>query len=168
MAKEQLNDSTLIRVLTRADNSKIAKIIRSVLEEHGVNKPGTVYTDPTTDDLFALFQNEKSVYYIAEKNGVMVGGCGIYPTQGLPEGCVELVKLYLMKEVRGTGLGKRLMETCLNTAKEWGYTSVYLESMPELNSAIGLYQSLGFESLTNPLGASGHFACDVWMEKKIG
>lgn len=166
--KELNNNSYLIREITLSDNPTIAGIIRRVLEEHGVNKPGTVYTDPTTDDLYTLFQKEQSVYYIAEKNGIMVGGCGIYPTQGLPEGCVELVKLYLVKEARGMGLGKRLMEKCLKAAKEMGYTAVYLESMPELNSAIDLYRSLGFESRTTPLGTSGHFACDVWMEKKIG
>ena len=56
-----------------------------MLTEFNANKPGTVYFDATTDNLFELFQKEKSVYYVAEINGKVVGGCGIYPTEGLPE-----------------------------------------------------------------------------------
>ena len=42
--------------ISKEDNVQIASVIRSVLKEHGADKPGTVYTDPTTDALFQLFQ----------------------------------------------------------------------------------------------------------------
>ncbi|MNV42125.1 Acetyltransferase (GNAT) family protein [compost metagenome] len=149
------------------DNSKLAHLIREVLTEFGANKPGTVFTDPTTDHLYELFQIPKAHYFVAKENDTIAGGCGIYPTEGLPEGCVELVKLYLSKDFRSQGLGKKLMERSIEAAKAEGFTELYLETLPELHTAVGLYERLGFEYLDKPYGNSGHFACDLWMRKKL-
>lgn len=149
------------------DNFQIAKVIRSVLKEHGVDKPGTVFTDPTTDELFQLFQTPGSIYWIAKQDNEIIGGCGIFPTIGLPKDYAELVKLYVLSSARGQGIGFELMEICFDSAIKMGYKSLYLETLPELNKAVSLYQSLGFELLSKPLGDSGHLACDLWMEKDL-
>ncbi len=154
-----------IRLLRQDDNPTIAAIIRAVLTEFNAAKPGTVYYDPTTDDLYKLFQVSNAEYWVLEVDGKVVGGSGIYPTEGLPEGCCELVKLYILPEVRGKGLGKRLIEQCYASATNFGYRQVYLETMPELKNAMGLYERCGFEYLKGPLGNSGHFGCDLWMLK---
>jgi putative acetyltransferase len=96
-----------------------------------------------------------------------VGGCGIYPTEGLPTGCAELVKLYVAASARGKGIGKLLMEKSMEAAKALGYTQLYLESLPELNKAVHLYEKTGFKHLCEPMGASGHFACNLWMLKDL-
>ena len=149
------------------DNFQIAKVIRSVLKEFGVDKPGTVYTDPTTDELFQLFQTPGSIYWIAKQENEIIGGCGIFPTIGLPKDYAELVKLYVLYSARGQGIGFKLMEICFDSAIKMGYKKLYLETLPELNKAVSLYQRLGFEFLKEPLGDSGHFACDLWMEKDL-
>lgn len=159
--------SILIRPIEEKDNVKLAGLIRSVLTEHGMNKPGTVYTDPTTDNLFDLFKVNNSCYWVVEQGDAILGGCGLYPTEGLPKNCVELVKLYLSQELRGLGIGKKLMEMCTEAAINLGFTQIYLESMPELNSAVGLYEKLGYSTLNKPMGNSGHFACDLWMVKTL-
>jgi len=156
-----------IEKIKPAHNAAIATIIRTVLSEFGANKPGTVYFDPTTDDLYQLFQAPKSHYFIATINGSIVGGAGIYPTAALPNGYCELVKLYLLNEARGLGLGKKLMQHCFTKAIEEGYTNIYLETLPELTNAVGLYENMGFTYLTQPLGNSGHFGCNIWMQKKL-
>ncbi len=154
-----------IQPIQESDNAAIALLIREVLTEFGANKPGTVFTDPTTDHLFELFKTDRSHYFIAKEDGIIVGGCGIYPTKGLPEGCVELVKLYVAKSHRNVGLGKQLMEKSIEAAILEGNTEIYLETLPELHVAVGLYEYLGFEYLDKPYGDSGHFACDLWMRK---
>ena len=156
-----------IRPILEADNSDIAAIIRKILIEFGANKPGTVFFDPTTDNLFQLFSVPDAAYYIAEADGKIVGGSGVFPTPGLPAGCCELVKLYLISEMRGQGLGLLLMEKCFQKAIDLGFTQMYLETMPELRTAIGLYEKAGFSFLPGPLGQSGHFGCDLWMIKKL-
>lgn len=159
--------SITLRKIQPEDNITIAKIIRTALEEHGVARPGTVYTDPTTDHLYELFQSEGSIYFIAEKNGVMLGGCGVYPTKGLSQGCAELVKLYVSAEARGQGVGFKLLEQCSVAAHELGYAQLYLETLPELDRAVSLYKRSGYHDLNGPMGESGHFACSVWMIKNL-
>jgi len=156
-----------IRLIKEADNSGIARIIRAVLTEFKANKPGTVYYDPTTDDLFTLFSTEHKEYWILELDGKIVGGAGIYPTEGLPDGCCELVKLYLLPEARGKGYGRQLIQKCFESAARFGFKQVYLETMPELKNAMSLYERCGFTYLKGPMGNSGHFGCDLWMLKTL-
>lgn len=159
---------TLIyRRIEKKDNPIISKIIKSALEEHGVARPGTVYTDPTTDNLSALFDREDAIYLIAEEQGEVIGGCGVFPTKGLPEGCAELVKLYVSKEGRGRGLGFVLLEKCAIEAKKMNYSMLYLETLPELARAVSLYDRSGYKKLSGSLGDSGHFACSIWMLKEL-
>ena len=157
-----------LRPIKKNDNEELAKVIRSILKEHGVNRPGTVFTDPTTDHLFELFNSEPfAEYFVAvDENDAIIGGCGIYPTDGLPEGCVELVKLYLLKEFRGKGIGRDLMQVSIDAAKK-NFNAVYLETMPELSNALELYRDLGFKIIDSRLGESGHFSCDIWMLKEL-
>jgi len=156
-----------LRPILKEDNREIARIIRQVLAEFGANKPGTVYFDPTTDALFELFSEKESAYFIMESDGKIIGGSGIFPTQGLPAGCCELVKLYLLPESRGRGLGLLLLEKCFQKALDFGFRQIYLETMTELRTAIGLYEKAGFTYLPTPLGRSGHFGCDRWMIKEL-
>jgi len=155
------------RHLHKEDNAEIAELIRSVFREFGIARPGTVYFDPTTDDLFTLFSTPGSEYWIAEDNGRIIGGCGIYPTPGLPEGCAELQKLYLLDSYRGKGIGRALMEKSFESARRYGYRQIYLESLPELGRAISLYEKAGFTNIPGPLGNSGHFGCNIWMLKEL-
>ena len=156
-----------IRAITESDNIELAKIIRASLEEFDVPKIGTVYSDPTTDNLSALFQAKGSAYFIAEEDGQLLGGCGIYPTDGLPEKHAELVKLYLSPASRGRGIAKHLLEQTYQVAKETGYTHLYLESFPQLESAVSLYLKNGFSHLDQAMGNSGHHACTIWMLKEL-
>ena len=156
-----------IRFIEPKDNVALAAVIRAALTEFGANKPGTVYFDPTTDQLFQLFETPGSVYYVAEKDNEIVGGCGIFPTVGLPNKTCELVKLYLAPSARGTGLGKALMLKAMAWAKEAGYEQVYLETMPELSNAVTMYEKLGYNRLTKALGNSGHDGCSIWMLKAL-
>lgn len=152
-----------LRHIEEKDNAEIAALIRKVFREFKIDRPGTVYFDPTTDDLFSLFQAPGSVYWIALEGEVIIGGCGIYPTPALPKGCAELVKFYLAAEYRGKGIGRMLMEKSIISAREMGYRQIYLESMPELGKAISMYEKAGFRSINHPMGNSGHFGCDIWM-----
>jgi putative acetyltransferase len=158
----------VFRNIEKGDNKEIAELIRTVFREFKIDKPGTVYFDPTTDNLFELFSLKGSEYWIAEENGVIIGGCGVYPTPGLPEGCAELVKLYLAASSRGKGIGWRLMNKTFESAKKLGYRQLYLESLPELGKAISLYERAGFKNIPGPLGNSGHFGCNIWMTKDLG
>lgn len=55
-----------IRPIRPSDNEILAKIIRQCFHDFNAPTAGMVFEDPTTDDLFSLFQNEKSMLWVAE------------------------------------------------------------------------------------------------------
>lgn len=158
---------TIIREIQPADNRLIASVIRSVLEEHGVNRPGTAYFDESLNCMSDFYRAANSTYLVALDNGKLVGGAGAYPTEGLPPGICELVKMYLLPQARGRGLGKALIEKCISFARQKVYTHMYLETMPELQAAVKVYEMLGFALLPHALGNTGHFACTIRMIRDI-
>lgn len=169
MHKEIKMDAGIaIRKIESADDNALAKVIRESLEEFGAAKPGTVYFDPTTDTLSEVFKTPGSCYFVATKDGVVAGGAGIFPTENLPMGTCELVKLYLAPAARGKGLGKLLMQKCEEAAREMGYQNIYLETMPELIIAVPMYEKMEYQYLDKSLGNSGHTGCHIWMFKKLG
>lgn len=156
-----------IRPIQESDNPKLSKIIKAVFEEFDAPKKGTVYVDPTTDDLFSLFKEKRSACFVGEMDGQVMGACGIFPTSGLENDTCELVKFYLYKEARGLGLGKRLMEQCEISAKELKYKKIYLESFPEFGKAVGMYEKADYRNVEKALGNTGHFGCSIFMIKDI-
>jgi len=158
-----MHSAVIYREVKKEDNVPLARMIRQVFEEHDAPQSGTVYSDPTTDDLFGLFRLSKSELWVAELDGFPVGCCGIYPTEGLEKNCAELVKYYLAESVRGRGTGRQLMELCIASARQMAYQKLYLESMPQFSKAVRIYEKLGFRKLSFPLGSSGHTTCSIWM-----
>lgn len=156
-----------IRTIQSSDNEALAQVIRNVFEEFDAPRQGTVFSDPTTDHLFELFQQPGSILWVAEENQEILGCCGVYPTSGLPDNCAELVKFYLANAARGSGIGKALLQKSFHSAVDLGYKQLYLESIPVFSKAVGMYEKLGFTRLDGPLGDSGHSSCDIWMIKKL-
>jgi putative acetyltransferase len=160
-------EELVIREVIKGDNVVLAKLIRNIFHEFNAPQIGTVYSDPTTDDLYALFQKPNAVLWVAEVDGEVLGCCGIYPTEGLEKDCAELAKFYLSGEIRGKGIGKQLMLQCFQSAREMQYKKLYLESMPQFSKAVRLYEKYGFTQLKAPLGNSGHTTCNIWMMKEL-
>lgn len=156
-----------IRKVEKSDNQSLAVMIREVFDEHNAPHHGTVYSDPTTDNLYELFQADRSVLWVAELNDETPGCCGVYPTGGLEHDCAELVKFYLRRKERGKGIGRKLMEQSIKSAREMGYKKLYLESLPQFSRAVNMYKELGFRNLPKPLGNSGHTTCNIWMIKEL-
>lgn len=160
-------NAIIIREIQKADNVSVAKVIRDVLIEHNVPKVGTAYADPSLDFMFENYTTAKAAYFIIENNGKIIGGAGIAQLENESSEICELQKMYFLSEARGLGLGSKMMQLCLEKAKEFGYGKCYLETMPYMEDAQKLYKKSGFEYLKSPLGNTGHNACPVWMLKEL-
>ncbi len=160
-------ENLVIRKVKQEDNAALATMIRSVFDEHAAPQKDTVYSDPTTDDLYSLSQHTGAVLWVAALNDEVLGCCGIFHTAGLEEDVAELAKFYLSEKIRGKGVGKQLMLQCFQSAKEMGYKKLYLESMPQFSKAVSMYEKHGFKKIDKPLGNSGHISCNIWMIKEI-
>ena len=145
-------NSITIRPITSQDDQAIAEIIRQNLRAYHLDIPGTAYFDPELDCLSAYYnaQPDKRRYLVAEQEaGTVIGGVGIAEFSGF-EHCAELQKLYLADEAKGRGFGKQLMQTAEQYAKAAGYRFLYLETHTNLETAIGLYEKLGFRRIEKP------------------
>jgi putative acetyltransferase len=157
----------IIREIEPNDNAKIAKAIRSVLIEYGVPKVGTAYADIILDTLFENYNVPNAIYFIIEKDGEIYGGAGIKQLDNYQGNVCELQKMYFMPEARGIGLGSKMMDTCLQKAKEFGFEKCYLETLPYMEEARKLYRKVGFKDLDAPMGDTGHYSCNLWMLKDL-
>lgn len=158
----------IIRRIQQEDNKRVAELIRSPFDELNMEREHTVYTDPTTDCQYEVFsQCPRAVLWVAEDEGHVVGSCGVYPTNGLPEGWCEVVKFYVDRRCRGTGIGSQLFSRALRSALCLGYQTAYLETFPQFAGAVGIYERLGFQRLDHQVGQSGHTATSLWMTKQL-
>ena len=156
-----------IRPIQHKDNAAVASIVREVLMEMGAPKVGTAYEDVTLDTRYEVYQDQDSGYFVLEENDKIIGGGGIAKLQGGDTGVCELKKMYFLPEARGRGLGLEMISKCLEFAKQIGYTSCYLETMPYMEAARGLYAKVGFKPLEGPMGDTGHHSCQTWMIKEL-
>ena len=157
----------IIRKIEPKDNLKIAAVIRNVFEELDAPKVGTAYADPHLNTLFEVYQKDHEIYFIVEKDEIILGGCGIGNLVDAEFKICELQKMYLAKEARGKGIAKELMQKCLTFAKQVGYDKCYIETLPFMKDAQKLYVKSGFTYIDGPIGATGHNACDVFMIKDL-
>ena len=156
-----------IRKIIKGDNQAVAALIRAVFDELDIPKVGTAYEDPYLDLMFEEYNKPKSVYYVVEKDGIVVGSAGIAPLANEAVSICELQKMYFLPETRGIGIGAEMMEVCLQSAKNFGYEKCYLETMPFMLAAQKLYKKAGFEYISAPMGSTGHDSCPVWMLKEL-
>jgi len=156
-----------IRPIEKKDNPKVAEMIRRVLVEQGAPKVGTAYEDKALDQLFETYDAERSCYFVLENDGEILGSAGIAPLANADAKICELQKMYFNPAVRGRGLGKQMMETCLSFAKREGYTHSYIETLPTMKAAQKLYIRSGFKYIDERMGDTGHYSCSVFLLKAL-
>jgi putative acetyltransferase len=155
-----------LRPIRQNDNEFIRDIILETLVEHGAVGQGFASGDSDTQQMFEAFQQEGRRYFIIEHDGSVLGGAGIAPLPGEPGTC-ELVKMYFRPQIRGLGVGKRLLQHCLDEARKLGYKQIYLETVVQMRAARGLYEHLGFRQIPHQMGNTGHFACDLFYFREL-
>lgn len=160
-------NNLIIREIRPEDNVQIAAVIRSVLEEFGVPKEGTAYTDVSLNDMYGYYKAPRAFYFVIEDNGKITGGGGVAQLEDYDGNICELQKMYFLEAARGKGLGRKMLELCLEKAREYGYEKCYLETMPYMETARKLYKKEGFTPIDAPMGNTGHSACPVWMLKTL-
>ncbi len=157
----------IIREIQPQDNEQIANVIRQVFISDDYPKTGTAFADLQLDFMFETYDKPKSIYFVVEIDGKIVGGAGVSQLDNSDENICELQKMYFLQEARGKGIGFEMIQKCLTKAKEFGYEKCYLETLPEMLAAQSLYKKVGFEYLCEPLGGTGHTSCPVWMIKDL-
>lgn len=85
---------------------------------------------------------EREGLWIVERWGNAGGSVGL-TDEG--QGEARLRWVVLAPELRGRGLGRRMVAEAVELAREWGYERITLDTFSELTVAGSIYRSLGFE-----------------------
>ncbi|MBO4297980.1 MAG: GNAT family N-acetyltransferase [Clostridia bacterium] len=158
--------SYAIRQIEPRDDAAVESIIRTCLLEFGGDRPGTAWYDPGLGHFSQVYAVEGRRYWVAEDEaGRVAGGVGIGELPGVPGVC-ELQKMYCLKEARGTGAAKLLLDAAFSFARG-RYRQCYLETFGNMTAAHRFYEKNGFRRIDAPLGSTGHFGCDVMYLKDL-
>ena len=82
----------------------------------------------------------------------------------MADGGYEVAKMTVKETLRGSGLGRLLMQRCIDAGAEDRAPRLYLETNSSLAPALGLYRAMGFVDIADPT-PSGYARGDTWMER---
>lgn len=83
----------------------------------------------------------------------------------MEEGVFELSKMAVTDAVQGLGIGKDLLQHCIDFAEKEGFSKLVLYSNRKLHSAIHLYRKYGFVEIELEDGV--YERADIKMEKPL-
>lgn len=156
-----------IRPIQAADNAAVANIIRTVMTEFGAVGCNFSISDPEVDAMYEAYPPPAAAFFVVEAEEAVLGCGGMGPLAAGPPDVCELRKMYFLSELRGTGMGTKLLAVILAAARQAGYQRCYLETLGNMSAARRLYVSHGFEPIDAPLGDTGHSGCNNWMIKPL-
>jgi putative acetyltransferase len=100
--------------------------------------------------------------FIAARGEESIGCVALVP---MGDGVFELSKMAVAPELRGQGIGRRLLLYAIDQAMRMGASSLFLGSSTKLPNAVGLYESAGFQHVPpERLPALPYTRADVFME----
>ncbi|MES2462600.1 MAG: GNAT family N-acetyltransferase [Armatimonadota bacterium] len=126
----------------------------------------------STEKLAQELSDPLALFLIAELSGKPLGYAKLH--RGIPDASVtgpkpiELVRLYVLPESIGRGMGARLMKECLDIAVDQGCETVWLGVWEHNPRAIGFYQKWGFEEVGSHVFQLGSDAqTDLILQKSL-
>ena len=132
--------------------------------------------DKRLEDYLSMQNYDEEYLHPEMKYGRPLGRLYIVYNDQTPAGCIalkrmddercEMKRMYVREAYRSMGLGSLLVERILRAAEEIGYKEMYLDTFPQLQSAVRLYQRHGFE-LTERYNDSP-LDTTIFMKKKLG
>src|SRR6187402_1210651 len=156
-----------IRPIEPADVPALLTIIADSRAEYGIAERGVELLEPADRALYANYQRQRTLYFVALLGDEVVGGAGVAPLAGADPLTCELQRMYLRPDARGRGIGDALLERCLATARQFLYVRCYLETVSQMHAALEFYGRHGFRDLQAPLGRTGHEHNDRWMMRTL-
>jgi len=131
-------------------------------EEYGWDWTFEALVAKVAGEFIDTFDASRECCRIADVDGEIVGSAFVVRT-GDPK-VAKLRLVYVEPEMRGSGVGRRLVEECMAFARHAGYSRMTLWTNDPLVAARRLYQRLGFEMISSkPVTAFGHaMASEVW------
>ncbi|HWB24411.1 MAG TPA: GNAT family N-acetyltransferase [Chitinophagaceae bacterium] len=100
--------------------------------------------------------------FLARLNKAIIGTAALVK---MTEGIYELVKMTVTPHMRGAGIGKILIEHCIEKAKQLNAEKIILYSSTKLQTAVMMYEKYGFKHI--PLINSPFITADIKMQLSL-
>jgi ribosomal protein S18 acetylase RimI-like enzyme len=108
---------------------------------------------------FIAFTNDEAVGYVKMREGAVPSGL-------VNESCIEIARIYSVEHKIGTGVGRKLMQTCHDIAKQKKKKIIWLGVWEKNQRAIDFYTSWGFEKFGENDFILGDDVQTDWLMKK--
>lgn len=134
------------RARSRADLAAVHELLAAYAEETGID----VERHGLATEMASLpgaFAPPRGALILAARGARAVGCIALRPVPGGAADAAEVKRLFVIRELRGQGVARRLVQAALRTAARRGYGLVKLDSLPSMTAAIRLYRSLGFRDV---------------------
>ena len=120
-----------------------AEALRALFREYFAWLGPQGWFDDVEAELAALPAGYEALL-VARIEGEVVGCVAL---KELPDGPCEMKRLYVRPAARGSGSGRALVEAFIARARELGYATMRLDTLPTMDAARALYLSLGFRPI---------------------
>jgi len=138
-----MNSEIIIRPIEEKDFEEIYKIFSNIIKKGDsyVNRP-----DTTKEEIYIKWVKNSIPTFVAELGGKLVGAYSLRNNH-IDLGSHIANASYIVDEtIRGKGIGKKLGQHSLETARNLGYKAIQFNFVVSTNKpAVNLWQSLGFK-----------------------
>jgi diamine N-acetyltransferase len=163
----------IIRVATPADAEIIADMSRQTFYETFVADNAKEDMDKFMNEQFtkdALMEEvgaEGNVFFLAVLNDEPVGYARLRNENVEPlTNSIEIARIYAATKLIGKGVGKALMNACIEMAKKLDKQFIWLGVWEKNSRAIRFYEKFGFEKFSEHEFLLGNDAQTDWLMKK--
>lgn len=134
-----------IELVAADGGDRLLEIARMLMAEYAAMPHITGRWLTIDADLAALpapFVPPLGALLVAVEDGQPLACGALSPLE--PPAIAELKRVYVRPSARGRGVGEAMTRALMDRAKSLGYTTVRLDTAPELAAAQALYRRLGF------------------------
>ncbi|MBI4889312.1 MAG: GNAT family N-acetyltransferase [Acidobacteria bacterium] len=118
-------------------------LARTLFREY-VQTPGVAVCVAGYEKEIAQIDQVYQVILLAEVEGRLAGCAALRSLEG---NIAEMKRLYVRDGFRGAGAGRALAESMITLARARGFSALRLDTLPTMQAAARLYESLGFRRI---------------------
>lgn len=122
----------------------IAWVAERARQDSGLEIDEAAYVAATMDNISAYLPPRGRLLLAQTSNGALVGMVFV---KTLRPDTAEIKRLYVSPDVRGSGLGRRLMGDAVAAAAGLGAQRVFLDTGRWMTAALALYRDMGFREI---------------------
>ena len=138
-----------------------AALLAAYRAELDARFPGGYTPPPTWAAAADQLVPPRGAFLVVRLDGEPLGCGGI---RVLEPGIAEVKHMWLSPKLRGSGLGRGLLEALEQWGRDLGCTLVRLDTSPHLPEAIALYRSFGYREIPQ---YNDHDLDALWFERPL-